>query len=383
MKITAADIYLGRSGKLKPVLVRLSTDAGITGWGEAGVAYGRGATAAAGMIADVAPLLLGRDPGRIEAFLAEVHDHSFWTKNGGTIVYAAISALEMALWDIQGKALGVPVARLFGGAVHERLRCYANGWYEAAQSPEEFARAVERPLKDGYSALKFYPLGQMVGVNMRHVSHRQITRDQADLAVARVRAVRDAAGPGVELMLDLSGGVTTAEAIRLCQRFAEFDIHFVEEPVDPGDAAALAEVARAVPMALAAGERHYTREGFRPLLEARAVDILQPDPGNTGGLLETRKIAAMGEAWGMRVAPHVCASPLSTEAALQIGATMPNFAIQELYPYFRHHEGWVPFVADPAEARVRDGWLEPSQAPGLGAEVDAAAIAPWHWARVD
>ncbi|MBR9840099.1 MAG: mandelate racemase/muconate lactonizing enzyme family protein [Rhodobacteraceae bacterium] len=377
MKITAIDIYRGQSGKLHPILVRLRTDAGLDGWGEAGVAYGRGAAAAAGMIRDLAPLLLGREAGAIEAFLADCHDHTFWGKNGGTIVQAAVSALEMAMWDLLGKELGVPVSRLMGGPVRDEMRCYANGWYEASQEPDDFARATERPLKDGYTALKFYPLGQMVGRNMRHVSHRQITREAADLAVARVRAVRDAVGPDVDLMLDLSGGVIAPEAIRLCERFAEYDIYFVEEPVDPADTAGLAEVARAVPMPVAGGERHYTREGFRPLFEARAVSIVQPDPGNTGGLLETKKIAAMAEAFGMLCAPHVCATPLSTEAALQVGATLPNFAIMELYPYFRHHDGWNAFVADPAEARVRDGHLRPSEAPGLGVEIDAAAIAPW------
>ncbi|MEI4488552.1 mandelate racemase/muconate lactonizing enzyme family protein [Frigidibacter sp. MR17.14] len=380
MKITGIDIYLGRSGKLKPVLCEVKTDEGLSGWGEAGVAYGRGANAAAGMLKDFAPDLIGRDPGRIELILSDLQDHSFWTKNGGTIVFAAISALEQALWDIKGKALGAPVHALLGGAVHDRVRCYANGWYEAAQTPDEFARATERPMRDGYTALKFYPLGQMVGVNMRHVTRRQLDRDRIDLAVARVRAVRDAIGPEVDLMLDLSGGVTPAEAIRLCDRFAPFDIYFIEEPTDPSDAAAMAEVARRSPVPIAAGERHYTRAGTRPLIEARAVDIVQPDPGNTGGILETRRIAAMAETWGMRVAPHVCGSDLITNVALQVAAVCPNFCIQELYPYFRHHAGWVDVTRDPAEPRVRDGWLDIPQGPGLGVEVDREAVAPWLWA---
>lgn len=383
MKITALNIWQIRSGKLAPVIVELETDAGLSGFGEAGVAYGRGSTASAAMIKDFAPMVLGRDPHRIEAFLSEAYDHSFWTKNGGTIVYAAISAIEQAMWDIKGKALGAPVWQLLGGAVHERLRCYANGWYEASQTPDDFARAVERPLKDGYTALKFYPLGQMVGVDMRHVTRRQMDRAGLELAVARVRAVRDAAGPDVDLMLDLSGGLTTAEAARLCERFADYDIFFVEEPTDPADAAATAAVARATSIPVAAGERHYTRAGMRPLLEARAVDILQPDPGNTGGILETKKIAAMAEAWGVRVAPHVCGSPLITNVALQIGATCPNFAIQELYPYFRLHDGWRGIVTDPAEPRVRNGWIDLPEAPGLGVEVSRADLADGLWARCE
>ncbi|NDW01992.1 mandelate racemase/muconate lactonizing enzyme family protein [Salipiger sp. PrR002] len=382
MKITKVDVFKGRSGKLNPVLIRISTDAGLEGWGEAGVAYGKGASAAAGMICDLAPFLIGTDPTAIEAFLTQCRDHTFWGKNGGTIFHAAVSACEMAMWDILGKQLQVPIRTLMGGSVIDDLPCYANGWYEASQSPDDFARAVERPMKDGFKAIKFYPLGQMVGQNMRHVSRRQISRAAADLAVDRVRAVRDAVGPDVDIMLDLSGGITAAEVIRLCERFAEFDIRFVEEPVDPADIAGLAEVSRSVAMPVAAGERHYTRDGFRPLMEQRAISIAQPDPGNTGGLAETRKIAAMAEAFGMLCAPHVCASPLMTEAALQVGATLPNFMTMELYPYFRHHDGWVDFVRTPAETRAANGMIRPSDAPGIGVEIEVPLIEHWHVASV-
>lgn len=381
MKISGLTIYLARSGKLNPVIVEVTTDAGISGFGEAGVAYGRGATAAAGMIRDLAPMLIGSDPHRIELVLSDIYDHSFWAKNGGTIVYSGVSAIEHALWDIKGKALGVPVWQMLGGAVNDRLRCYANGWYEASQTPDDFARAVERPLKDGYTALKFYPLGQMVGVNMRHVTRRMLEREQIEMAVERVRAVRKAAGPNVDLMLDLSGGVTAGEASRLCQRFEEFDIFFVEEPTDPADAQAIAKVASSTSIPVAAGERHYTRSGMRPLLEARAIDVLQPDPTNTGGILETKKIAAMAEAWGMRVAPHVCGSPLATSISLQVAATLPNFVIQELYPYFRLHDGWLDFVGDPVEAQVKDGFVGLPEAPGLGVAIDRDRLAAFEWAR--
>ncbi len=136
----------------------------------------------------------------------------------------------------------------------------------------------------------------------------------------------------------------------------------------------MAGVAAKTSVPLAAGERHYTLQGFRPLLEQRAVDIVQPDPGNTGGILETRKIAAMAEAWGVRFAPHVCGSPLITNVALQLAATCPNFAIQELYPYFRFHEGWKQVITDPAEPRVKDGWLDLPEGPGLGAELNRADL---------
>jgi galactonate dehydratase len=382
MKIRQIDIYLARSGKLRPIVVELITDEGVTGIGEAGVAYGCGSHAATGMLKDLAPALLGWDASRIEAFSTYVYDHTFWGKGGGTIVYAALSAIEQALWDIKGKVCGAPVYELLGGAARDRVRCYANGWYEAAQTPDQFARATERPLRDGYTALKFYPLGEMVGVDMRHVSQRMVDRDRLNLAVARVKAVREAIGPDVELMLDLSGGLTPAESVRLCQRFEEYDILFVEEPTDPSDAQAMAYVASRTSIAVAAGERHYARHGTRPLLEARAVDIVQPDPGNTGGIMETKKIAAMAEAWGMRVAPHVCGSPLITQVALHLSANLPNFVIQELYPYFRFHEGYIDTVLEAPEAAVTNGYLALPQGPGLGLTLNREALAPFLWDRI-
>ncbi|MBN3801893.1 mandelate racemase/muconate lactonizing enzyme family protein [Paraburkholderia sp. Ac-20336] len=382
MKITQVDIYLARSGKLHPIIVEVSTDEGINGIGEAGVAYGRGAHAAAGMLKDLAPDLIGRDPARIEAFSTHVYDHTFWAKGGGTIVFAALSALEQALWDIKGRACGLPVYQLLGGAVNDRIRCYANGWYEAAQTPDEFARATERPLADGYTALKFYPLGQMLGVNMRHVSQRSITREQADLAVARVKAVREAIGPDVDLMLDLSGGLSAAEAARLCNRFEPYDIQFVEEPTDPSDADAMAWVAARTSIPLAAGERNYGRHQMRALIETRAVDIVQPDPCNTGGIMETKKIAAMAEAFGMRVAPHVCGSPLATQVARHLAINLPNISMLELYPYFRFHDGYIDTVRDAPEASVKEGYLSPPEGPGLGAELNRDALAPFLCERI-
>lgn len=382
MKIRQIDIYVARSGKLHPVIVELTTEDGITGVGEAGVAYGRGCHAAAGMLKDLAPDLLGWDASRIEAFCAHVYDHTFWAKGGGTIVYAALSAIEHALWDIQGKICGLPVYRLLGGAARERIRCYANGWYESAQTPDEFARATERPLRDGYTALKFYPLGEMVGVNMRHVSRRMVDRDRLALAVERVKAVRDAVGADVELMLDLSGGLTPAESLRLCERVEKYDILFVEEPTDPADAEAMAWVASRTSIPVAAGERHYGRHGMRPLLESRAVDVIQPDPANTGGIMETKKIAAMAEAWGMRIAPHVCGSPLATQVALHLSANLTNFAIQELYPYFRFHDGYIDTIVDAPEAAVINGHLALPEEPGLGVMLNRDALAPYLWERI-
>ena len=290
MKVDTANIYLVTTGKLHPVVVELVTDEGITGIGEAAIAYGLGGTAAAGMIKDLAErMILGRDPSRIEALWSEMYDHSFWAKGGGAIVFAGISAIEQALWDIKGKALGVPVYELLGGKMRDEVRVYANGWYGAARTPAQLAQAAERPLRDGYRALKCYPLAAPDEHGLRHVTRGMVDREFANLAFEKVKAVRAAVGADVEIMLDLSGGLTTAETIRLCRRFEELDIAWIEEPADPFDVGALEKIAERIDIPVAVGERIYTRYGFRKILEPQAADIVQPDVGNTGGIMEVEE----------------------------------------------------------------------------------------------
>jgi len=384
MKITGASIYLLRIDGRHPVAVELETDAGVTGLGEAAIAYGVGETAAAGMIKDlVDAIMLGQDPFRIEAVWSDMYDHTFWAKRGGPIVFAGISAVEQALWDIKGKALKLPVYELLGGKVRDSVRVYANGWSFRAHTPDEFARATERVLRDGYTALKLYPLAHPIANNphgmIRHVSQRSIDRDAADLAVARVAAVRKAVGPKIDLMLDMSGELTTDAIIALGRRVEEFDILWFEEPVDPFDPEGMREVAQALRMPIAAGERCYTRYDFRRLLELKAAQVLMPDVGNTGGILETKKIAAMAEAWNLRVAPHLCAGPICTAATLQLDATLTNFMIQELYPY-RVPEHFA--IVDRApELEVKDGHMPIPDRPGLGVILDRERVMPFLWAE--
>ena len=384
MKITGANIYLVRIDGRHPVIVELTTDEDMRGLGEAAIAYGIGETAAAGMIKDlVEGIVLGQDPMRTEAVWSLMYDHSFWAKRGGPIVFAGISAIEMALWDLKGKALGLPVYQLMGGKIRERVRLYANGWSFRARTPEEFARATERVLSDGYTALKLYPLANPVSDNphgmIRHVSQRAVDRDALELAVARVAAVREAIGPKIDLMLDMSGELTTDAVITLGRRFEEYDIAWFEEPVDPFDPMGMRRVADAVRMPIATGERLYTRYDFRHLLELGAAQIIQPDIGNTGGLLEVKKIAAMAEAYNLRVAPHLCAGPICTAATLQLDATLTNFMIQELYPY-RVPEHFA-LVDRAPELEVKEGHVEISDRPGFGVELDRARVKPFLWAE--
>jgi galactonate dehydratase len=386
LKVTEVKIYRASVGSRHPVLVQVVTDAGLTGVGEAAVAYGTGAPAAAAMVKELAEdFILGKDPFRIEALWSEMYDHTFWAKGGGgPIIFAGISALEQALWDIKGKALGVPVYELLGGQVHDQVRVYANGWYGASIQPDEFARRAEAVAKDGYTALKFYPLATPVldargHRRLRHVTRRAVDRAAEELAVARVKAVRNAVGPKFDIMLDVSGGLTTDAMIRLGRQFAEYNILFLEEPVDPFNVDALKKVSEHVPIPIALGERLYTRYDFRRVLELQAADILQPDAGNTGGILEAKKIAAMAEVYNMRIQLHVYASPVSTAAALHVEAGLTNFFIHELYPYGGSEI--FSLVDHAPELDVKNGFLPISDRPGLGIELVEKRVRPFLWAR--
>ena len=381
MKVSAARIYLVKIGSLHPILLELITDEGLAGVGEAAVAYGVGGTSAAAMVKDlVEAMLMGRDPFRIEEIWTEMYDHSFWAKGGGSIVFAAISAIEQALWDIKGKALGVPVYELLGGKFRDEVRVYANGWSYQCVTPDDYASAAQRPISDGYTALKCYPLAIPNGSGgIRHVSRRGVDRDFADLAFRKVKALRQAFGPQLDIMVDLSGGLTTDETIRLCHRLEELNLLFVEEPVDPFEIGALKKVSEHVDIPIALGERIYTRYGFRPILECHAADILQPDIGNTGGIMEAKKIAAMAETYNMRIQPHICASPVSTAAALQLDACIANFMIQELYPYRSpEHFGIVDHAP---EHDVKHSNMPIPDRPGLGVNLVKERVRPFLWAE--
>ncbi len=383
MKVVEAKIYLIEIGGRHPVLVQVFTDEGISGVGEAAIAYGTGATAAAGMIKDLVDgHLLGKDPFRIEALWSEMYDHTFWAKGGGPIIFAGISAIEQALWDLKGKALGLPIYEMLGGKFRDRVRVYANGWSFRCVTPNDFAREAEKVVKDGYTAIKLYPLAAPDPSNpnglLKHVSLRNIGRDAEDLAFARVKAIRDAVGPKIGILLDMSAELTTDAIIRIGKRMEELDIFFIEEPVDPFDVEALKKISEHVNLPIAVGERIYTRYGFRPIMECHAADILQPDIGNTGGIMETKKIAAMAEAYNMRIQPHTCASPVSTAAALQLDACIPNFIIQEIYPY-RIPEHFR-IVDHAPEWDIKNSYMPIPDRPGLGVELVDGKVHPFLWA---
>jgi galactonate dehydratase len=379
MIVRSAKIYVVPSGNRRPVLLEILTDEGIAGIGEAGLAYGLGGTAAAAMIKEMCDrLVLGRDPFQIESIWNDVYDHSFWAKGGGPVTFAALSAIEQALWDIKGKALGVPIYELFGGRLRETLPVYANGWWFGCWTGDDYARAGEKTVAEGYRGLKLYPLGMPDPVTVvRHPTRRTLDRDAIDQVVDRVAGLRRGVGPGVEIMLDFGGGLTTDQTLRICRRLEEYDVLFVEEPVDAFNLEALRKVSEGTTIPLAAGERCYTRYGFHKLLETYAVDIIQPDICNTGGLFEAKKIAAMAEVYNVRVAPHNYGGTLATAVAAQLAACIPNFMVLEFFPYYAEEPNYLEILDNPLEPMVADGHMPVPTGPGLGVTLARKTVEPF------
>jgi galactonate dehydratase len=369
-KVTIHDVDYGRDFHThwNPVIVRIDTDEGIYGVGELGLAYGTGAKGGIGMIRTLAErFLIGQDPMRIEAIWETLFRRTFWGQGGGPIIYGAMSAIDEALWDIKGKALGVPVYELLGGKVWDEIRVYANGWYTGLNSPEEYAEGALKVVADGYDAMKLDPFGTMPDGRW-YYPRRHIDRDWALLAVRRVEAIRKAVGDDVDILLDIHGNLGTTDAIIYGRMLEASRPMFYEEPVDPMNVACTKKVGENVKIPIAAGERLYTRYQFRPFLESHALDILQPDMGLCGGITECRKIAAYAETYNMHVQPHNCGGPVSTAAGVQLDAAIPNFIIMETFPY------WVDdrysIVTEHLEHQQKNSRLKIPDKPGLGVELN-------------
>ena len=363
---------------LHPVIVELTTKDGITGYGEAAVAYGLGSNAVAGMLSDFAPSVIGSDATYPRHVYQEIYDNSFWTKGGGAIVFAAISAIDQAMWDIKARALGVPVYELFGAKFEDKLEVYANGWSTKYEDVTGWANAAERPLKEGYRILKCYPFAApQAGGTLRHVQRRQLGDAEFQRAVDRVKTLRKVVGPDTGLMLDLSGGLNNDQLIRFMNVCEDLNLIWVEEPLDAFNLQGLRDLKGRWNIPIAAGERVYTRGGFRNLLETGGVDIIMPDVGNCGGIFELVQIAAMAEAFNARVSPHNCASSLCTAASVQVWAASGMSMPLETYPYFSDANDYVQVLKNPPEKAVEKGMLMVPTSPGLGAEIDLEAIAPF------
>lgn len=366
MKIDLIQTFLIHANTRNWVIVRITTDEGITGIGEATL-EGRSETVAAA-IGEMSRYLTGKDPFQIERHYQHIYRGQYW--KGGPVLTSALSGIELAMWDIVGKKLNQPVYNLLGGAVRERIRLYANGWMNDSVSIDEVAERAQWVVGQGFKALK------LAGFNER----TELSGKSSYLwALECARAVREAVGDEVELLVDLHGRTDAAQAIALAKEYAKLGIYFLEEPVSPENVPALAEVKRQSGMRIATGERLYTRFGFRELLESRAADILQPDLCHCGGILEAKKIAAMAEAYYVLLSPHNPNSPVSTAACIQFAMCTHNFDMLE---YLVEDVSWREELF-PGAFQIEEGYLIPSNKPGLGIEFNEEEAARHPYKAID
>jgi galactonate dehydratase len=360
MKITDIRTVVVNAQMRNWVFIKVETDTpGLAGWGEASVEWKT--RAVAGAVEDLKPFILGDDPTRVEHIYQKLYRQPFFRP--GVIGQSAISGIEQACWDITGKSLGVPVYKLLGGAVRHKVRMYTHlGGGEmksvyASFNPEPVVDLARQVIERGYTAVKvvFVPyseplMGPSYVKKLRQVMGR----------------LREAVGDGVDIMIDFHGRTYPAVAIEYINAIAEFHPYFCEEPVPPENIDALAEVRAAVRVPIATGERLVTRHQFREIFEKRAAHVIQPDLCHCGGLLEARKIAAMAEAYYMGVAPHNPLGPVANAAALHFALSTPNFLIQE------DMLADVPWRWDVVQSSLRteNGYWLPTEAPGLGVEVN-------------
>jgi len=351
MKITKIEQFFPRR---RTRLVKISTDAGLTGWGETTLEGKPKSVAAA--VEELADYLIGKDPLRIEHHWQHIYRSAFF--RGGNVLMSALSGIDQALWDIAGKYHDTPVHRLLGGAVRDRLRVYAH-WGISDLTDEGKAKARQRlewlQQQGGYTAFKAGPGNKWRGHEPPAV---------IDAFVERAYLMREWVGPEVELAFDFHGKMTPALAIEICHELKGMRPMFVEEPVPQENVDALKLVSDHVTFPIATGERLLTRWGFREVFEKQAVAYIQPDPSHVGGITELKKVANMAEVYYMHVLPHCAIGPVAFSAALQVDAVIPNFLAQEQIDaglgegLFK--EPW----------QVKDGHIELPTKPGLGFEID-------------
>jgi len=354
MRITEVRTIISWAGLRNWVFVQVRTDTGLYGWGE-GTLEGKERTVEQA-IKTMAETLIGQDPLAVEHNWQVLYRHGFW--RGGVVLNSALAALDQALWDIRGKAWGVPVYALLGGPTRKHLRVYTHvGIYQPQLMIEDALRDVE----DGYTAMK---TGAWAG------DSRLPETERIAAFAERIGQLRQAVGPQIDLMVDDHGRGRPSSGVRLMQALEPFDLFFLEEPTQPDDVEGLARVRAANPkMDLATGERLYSKWDFRLLLEQRLVDVIQPDLCHAGGISECKKIAAMAEAYYVNVAPHNPQGPVATAAAAHLSMAIPNFHILEFVrsePY-RDQALAEPWVVEAGNLLVPD-------LPGLGVDLNVETL---------
>ena len=356
MKITDIKVYT-----LKPrwIFIKISTDEGIEGWGEM-ISGTKTDTVVAGAY-ELGKRIIGRNPFEIERIWQELHRSFF---RGGPINGTVVSGIEMALWDIKGKALNVPVYELLGGAARDRIMVYS--WIGGDRPDDVAKEAIDRRDR-GFKAIK---------MNATEELHYVDSHDKIQAVVDRVKAIREAVGEDFGIAVDFHGRVHKPMAKVLAKALEPYNLMFLEEVVLPENEESFREVANHTSTPLSTGERLYTRWEFKNMLKEGAIDIIQPDVALCGGILETRKIAAMAEAFDVAVAPHAPYGPIALAATLQVDVCTPNVFIQEQSLGIHYNKGFdlLDFVKNKEIFQYKDGFLEIPTKPGLGIEIDEEMV---------
>ncbi|MFO7167817.1 MAG: mandelate racemase/muconate lactonizing enzyme family protein [Chloroflexota bacterium] len=371
MKITSVKTAATR-GHGMHLWVKVETDEGVTGIGECV----HGGHQAIAIIHQLRPRLVGRDPFAIDALFEELRRaHVFDGGTAGALI-TALTGIELALWDLKGKALGVPVYELLGGKFRDKIRVYADCQVEPGMDDGEIERVVEGMLARGFTAFKIdLDIGAYTGKRIESQDpafdrfNYTASEREHDRMVELVDRVTRIAGKDVAVAADLHTRLDVPSAIRLAKALEPYHLLWLEEPVPPENIDAMREVKRATSVPICAGENLYLRHGFRELIEKQAVDIIMPDIPKCGGLSECRKIANMAELYYMPFAPHNVSSPIGTMASAHVCATVPNFLVLEFH--WLHRPYWTTITAE-KEDIIKDGYITLTDRPGIGVELDEA-----------
>lgn len=381
MKITKVEVFrlpTANSKQNSPIGCRIHTDAGICGDGEAGMAYGVGGSAAFGMVCDLAELIIGMDPMQTELIWETMYKKTFWGQNGGPVVFSGIAAIDVALWDIKGKAFNVPVYQLLGGKVRDKLRTYASqlqfGWGQVGVSdhlwavkPEDYAYNVKLAVAEGFDAVKidFFDRDEE-GKPLNFLDTTGfLTPKQLKMVEARMKAAREAAGDEVDIIMEDHSYPDALGAVQLAKLAEKYNILAFEEPNTP-TTQTVEYITKYTSVPIANGERLFSRWQYAEYFKKNLLQLAQPDIGNCGGITEAKKICDLAHIYDVGVQAHVCASPLSTAAALHLEAAIPNFTIHEQHVYCRYDYNRKLCIHD---YQPVNGRFAIPDLPGLGNEL--------------
>lgn len=333
------------------IYVKLETDEGIHGWGEC--TGGLTSASEKGMLDEIRSRIIGRDPTNVSGLMDFIYKTLFLERGGN-----AISGIEMACWDIIAKKANMPLWQLLGGKVRPKIRCYANGWYQGPREPERFAERARKIVDMGYTALKFDPFGK---------AFKFMSRDEEKFSMKIVRAVREAVGDDVDIMIEAHDRFNQTEAIRIGQMLEEFHPFWYETPVQSDNFERVSEVARRVRVPVIAGERTSTPREINKLLSSGAIDIVNPEILGCGGVQGLLDCFAIARSYDAYVAPHNAQSPFCTAVNVHIDITQPNLLIQECFD--DSSVAWTDDVLS-GYPKVVDGYIEPTDKPGIGVEIN-------------